>query len=195
MKKGKFLKLSQMNTVKLFTAALFATVLFTSCSSDDDTPEIVNEEEVITTLTVTLTPSGTGDVITLQTQDLDGDGPDDPVITVSGNLISGEVYQGSIELLNETVDPAEDITEEVEDESDEHQFFYTVASTLDVSTEYTSFDDDGNPLGTTFTLTAGAASTGNLTFTLIHEPTKPNDGLTDAGGETDAEATFSVTVE
>ncbi|PNW29163.1 type 1 periplasmic binding fold superfamily protein [Formosa algae] len=184
-----------MNTVKLFTAALFATVLFTSCSSDDDTPEIVNEEEVITTLTVTLTPSGTGDVITLQTQDLDGDGPDDPVITVSGNLISGEVYQGSIVLLNETVDPAEDITEEVEDESDEHQFFYTVASTLDVSTEYTSFDDDGNPLGTTFTLTAGAASTGNLTFTLIHEPTKPNDGLTDAGGETDAEATFSVTVE
>ncbi|WP_299781548.1 type 1 periplasmic binding fold superfamily protein [uncultured Formosa sp.] len=184
-----------MKTAKLFTVALFATILFTSCSSDDDTPEIVNEEEVITTLTVTLVPSGTGEVVTLQTQDLDGDGPDDPVITVSGNLTSGETYQGSIVLLNETIDPAEDVTEEVEEESDDHQFFYTIGSSLDVTTAYTSYDEDGNPLGTEFTLTTGAASSGNLTFTLIHQPTKPNSGLSDAGGETDAEATFSVTVE
>ncbi|QDO95713.1 type 1 periplasmic binding fold superfamily protein [Formosa sediminum] len=184
-----------MKTTKLFTAALIATVLFTSCSSDDDTPEIVNEEEVITTLTVTLTATGTGDIITLQTQDLDGDGPDDPVVTVSGNLAAGETYNGSIVLLNETVSPAEDITEEVEDESDEHQFFYTASSSLDVTTAYANYDEDGNPLGTEFTLTAGEASSGSLTFTLIHEPVKPNTGLTDAGGETDAEATFSVTVE
>ena len=62
-------------------------ILLASCSDDDDTPEPVNEEELITTMTVTLTPQGGGNSITLQTRDLDGDGPDAPVVTVSGNFI------------------------------------------------------------------------------------------------------------
>ncbi len=32
-------------------------------------------------------------------------------------------------------------------------------------------------------------------FTLRHEPTKPNTGLADAGGETDIAVTFNVTVQ
>ena len=184
MEKGKFL-----------STAIFASLLFVSCSSDDDTPEPVNEEEVITTTTVTLAPNGGGTPITLKTRDLDGDGPNAPVITVSGNLEAGVTYNGTIVLLNETESPAENITEEVEEENLEHQFFYTVGGGLDVSTDYGNFDDDGNPLGTEFTLTAGAASSGTLTFTLRHEPTKPNTGLGDAGGETDISASFNLTVE
>jgi hypothetical protein len=131
----------------------------------------------------------------LKTQDLDGDGPNAPVVTVSGNLTSGVTYNGVIVLLNETESPAENITTEVKEEDDEHQFFYTIGSGLNATTTYTSFDGDGNNLGTEFTLTAGAASSGNLTFTLRHEPTKPNTGLSDAGGETDIEATFNVAIQ
>jgi len=83
----------------------------------------------------------------------------------------------------------------VEEEDLEHQFFYTPGGGLSVTTTYSNFDADGNPLGTQFTLTAGAASSGTLTFTLRHEPTKPNSGLSDAGGETDISATFDVTVQ
>lgn len=184
-----------MKNLKSIGIMLIAGLIFTACSDDDNAPEIVNEEEVITTLTVTLTPNGGGDAITLQTRDLDGDGPNAPVIQVSGNLAAGVTYSGNIVVLNETVTPAEDITEEVEEEDDEHQFFYTIGGGLDVTTEYANFDGDGNPLGTAFTLTAGAASSGTLTFTLRHEPTKPNTGLGDAGGETDIETTFNVTVE
>ncbi len=46
-----------------------------------------------------------------------------------------------------------------------------------------------------FTLTTGVAGTGTLTFTLRHEPTKPNTGLSDAGGETDITVTFDVTIQ
>ncbi|QWX83359.1 type 1 periplasmic binding fold superfamily protein [Cellulophaga sp. HaHaR_3_176] len=186
-----------MKTIKILSLSVLASLAFTACSNDDDDniPEIVNEEEIITTLTVTLTPQDDGETITLQTQDLDGDGSNDPVITVSGNLIAGMVYDGGIVLLNETESPAENITEEVEEESDEHQFFYTISSGLDVTTEYANFDEDGNPLGTAFTLTAGDISSGTITFTLRHEPTKPNDGIVDAGGETDVLATFSIAVE
>ena len=181
--------------MKFLSIALFATALFWSCSGDDDRPEPVNEEEVITTLTVTLIPSTGGTTVSIQTRDLDGDGPNAPVITISENLAAGVTYSGTIVLLNETVTPAENITTEVEGEADEHQFFYTVGGGLDISTMYTSFDANGNPLGTEFTLTAGAISSGTLTFTLRHEPTKPNTGLSDAGGETDITATFSIEIE
>jgi hypothetical protein len=188
------LKSSKMKKIKFLATAIFATLLFVSCSSDDDTPEPVNEEEVITTLTVTLIPNGGGSPVTLQTRDLDGDGPNPPVVT-TGNLATGVTYNGSIVLLNETEEPAENITLEVEEEDDEHQFFYTISGGLDATTEYSNFDGDGNPLGTQFTLTAGAVSSGTLTFTLRHEPMKPNTGLGDAGGETDISAPFNVSVE
>ncbi|QXP52126.1 MULTISPECIES: type 1 periplasmic binding fold superfamily protein [unclassified Cellulophaga] len=184
-----------MKTIKTLSLAVVAALSFASCSDDDDSPELVNEEEVITTMTVTLTPTDGSETITLQSRDLDGDGSDAPVITVTGNLVAGTTYNGAIVLLNETESPAEDITEEVEEESDEHQFFYTISSGLDVTTEYGNNDSDGNPLGTEFILTAGAASAGTITFTLRHEPTKPNDGIESAGGETDILVSFDVSVE
>ena len=184
-----------MKNMKFLTAALFTSILFIGCSKDDDArPLPVNEEEVITTLTVTLVPEGGGAEITLQTRDLDGDGPNEPVIT-TGNLATGVTYSGSIVLLNETVDPAENITDEVEEESNEHQFFYTPTAGLDVTTSGENPDSEGNKLGTEFTLVAGAVSSGTLTFTLRHEPTKPNTGLSDAGGESDIIALFNVAVQ
>jgi len=182
-----------MKNLKFLTAALFVSSLFIGCSKDD-APEPVNEEEVITTLTVKLVPNDGGTEIILQTRDLDGDGPNEPVIT-TGDLATGVTYSGSIVLLNETVDPAEDITEEVEEESVEHQFFYTATGGLDVTTNGENLDSEGNKLGTEFTLVAGAVSSGTLTFTLRHEPNKPNTGLNDADGETDISATFDVSVQ
>jgi hypothetical protein len=174
-------------------ALLASTLIFASCSDDDDTPEPVNEEEVITTLTVTL-DSGSDSVV-MQYQDLDGDGPDAATVTVSGSLSANTTYDGSIILLNETESPAENVTEEIEEEDLDHQFFYTVGSGLDVAAEYGDADSEGNPLGLSFILNTGVASSGGLTFTLRHEPNKPNTGLENAGGETDIEVTFDVTVE
>lgn len=185
-----------MKKIKLSILSLLAitALVFTSCSNDDDAPAPVNEEEVITTITVTLTPAGGGDVITLQSRDVDGEGGNAPVVTVSGPLAANTTYNGSIKLLNETESPAEDITEEVEEEDDEHQFFYIVGG-LNLTTTYTSFDDNNNPLGTTFNAMAGATSNGTITFILRHEPTKPNTGVADAGGSTDIQVTFNVAIQ
>ena len=58
-------------------------------------------------------------------------------------------------------------------------------------------DGDGNPLGLATSVVAGGATgSGTLTVTLRHEPKKPNDGtLTDAGGETDIEVAFPITIQ
>ena len=180
--------------MKFFKYALLAsTLIFASCSKDEPLPAPVNQEEVITTLTVTL-ESGS-DTVVMQYQDLDGDGPDAATVTVSGPLSNNTAYDASIVLLNETEDPAENINEEIQEEDLDHQFFYTVGSGLDVTTEYNSFDSAGNPLGLDFYLVTAGASSGGLTFTLRHEPNKPNTGLENAGGETDIEVTFDITVE
>lgn len=178
----------------LFTLVVSLTLFAVSCSDDDENPEAVDEEEVITTMNVTLVAAG-AQSITLQSRDLDGDGPNAPEISVSGNLSANSTYTGSIELLNETETPTEDITAEVKEEDDEHQFFFTGSGAI-TGVEYADQDEDGNPVGIDFTLTTGDAGSGSLQITLRHEPKKPNDGsLGDAGGETDIAQSFSVTVE
>jgi hypothetical protein len=185
-----------MKNFKLVTVLLAASVVLFSCSNDDDNPAPVNEEEVITTMIAELTPVGGGTAVTLQTQDLDGDGPNPPVVTVSGDLAAGTTYDGVMTILNELEDPTDVVTLEIAAEDDEHQFFFIAGGGLDVTSAYSDTDDNGNPVGLFFTVTANTAGTGTMTITLRHEPTKPNDGtLADAGGETDIATTFNVTIQ
>lgn len=183
-----------MKNLKLI-ALLVIPVLFSTSCSNDDAP--VNEEEVITTVTITLV--GGGQIITLTSRDLDGDGPNAPVVTVSGNLTAGITYTGSTTFLNELVNPAEDITEEVEEEGTEHQVFYQLAPSVGTIT-YTDTDANGRPIGLNFTLVAGTSgSTGTLIVTLRHDLNKSAAGvaggdITNAGGSTDAAVSFPVAV-
>ena len=183
-----------MKNLKLIALLVIPVIFSTSCSNDDAP---VNEEEVITTVTTTLV--GGGQTITLTSRDLDGDGPNAPIVTVSGNLVAGTTYTGSTTFLNELESPAEDITVEVEEEGADHQVFYQLPSSIGTVT-YTDTDANGRPIGLNFTLVAGTSgSTGTLTVTLRHLPNKTATGvaagdITNAGGNTDAAVTFSVAV-
>lgn len=187
-----------MKNLKLIALLAIPVLFSTSCSNDDDNAP-VNEEEVITTVRVTLV--GGGQTIVLESRDLDGDGPNAPVLTPIGGgiLVAGTTYEGSTTFLNELESPAEDITVEVEEEGDEHQVFYQIASSLGTVT-YTDEDINGDPIGLNFTLVAGTSgTTGNLTVTLRHEPIKSatgvaNGDITNAGGSTDASVSFPIVV-
>lgn len=171
---------------------LLSAVIFSACEKDD--PVIPNEEELITTLIYRLEPLGAGDIVELKFQDLDGDGGNPPVITTSP-LKANTTYQGSITLLNELEDPADNITEEVEAEGEEHQLFY-VLTTLKTEITYMDQDLNNHPIGLITSLATGTSETGMLTITLRHEPKKPNNGTPeDGGGETDIEVTFDLTIE
>ena len=183
-----------MDNFKILFIALMAIALLTTSCGDDEV-EIPIEEEVITTLNYTLTAGAS--TVTLSFQDLDGDGGNAPTIT-GGTLAANTAYSGSIELLNESETPAEDITEEIEEEDEEHQFFFE--ATNGISIAYEDEDPNGNPIGLANTLTTGAAGNGTVTVILRHEPNKGGDGvaggdITNAGGETDIEVTFDVTVQ
>ncbi len=199
MKTNKTIKtIITMNTIKFFAFMAVFAFAFASCSDDDDAPQVINEEEVITTMTVTLTDSN-GNTKELKITDDDGDGPNAPQITTD-DLDANTTYMGSVEFLNELETPPEDITVEVAEEDLEHQVFYVTSSSLNLTVDYNDQDSEGNPLGLDFTLTTADASNGTLTVTLVHDGDKNATGVSDgdptnAGGETDIEAVFDITVQ
>lgn len=184
-----------MKNLKIMVLALTAIFTFNSCSNDDSP---VIEEELITTLTATF--AGGGQTITLTSRDADGDGPNAPVITVNGNFAPSTTYTGTVQFLNELENPAENITEEIEEKDLEHQVFYQISNSLGIFS-YNDFDSNGKPLGLLFTFTTGAnTGTGNITITLRHLLNKNAAGvsegnITNAGGSTDIEVTFPVIVQ
>lgn len=169
--------------------ALF--LFFTACETED--PIVINEEEVITTLTYTLTDTN-GNTKVLNFVDIDGDGVGAPVITTD-TLDANTIYTGSIQLLNESETPAENITTEIEGEKDDHLFFFNVnASDLTIAT--TDVDSKNEPVGLQSTLTTTTAGNNSITITLKHEPTsKTATDLTNIGGSTDIEVTFDVIIK
>lgn len=185
-----------MKNFRLLALFLSTSLVITSCSKDD-APTPVNEEELITTVEIILT--GGGQTITLISKDLDGDGPGAPVITPVGGatLVAGTTYTGTTSFLNESVNPAEDITEEVLEEGADHQVFYQLPATLGTIT-YDDVDANGKPIGLEFTLVAATpGASNNLIVTLKHLPNKSATGvaagdITNAGGATDAAVTLPL---
>jgi len=189
--------------LKVISLALLATAAtITGCKKDEDDPVTPapppNEEELITTLELHFHSSGGAEHKHFKFTDLDGDGGNAPVI-MADTLSADSLYSVEIEVLNESETPAEDITAEITDEDEDHQFFFQVSG-ANATVVYADADANGNPVGLASTWTIGAASNGTVVVTLRHEPNKSAAGvssgdITNAGGDTDIEVTFPVVIE
>ena len=179
---------------------------FAACGDDGATCTNC-DQELITTVTLTLTPQG-GAPIVAEVDDPDGDGGDPPTID-SIALVAGTTYAVTVGFQNRLETPPEEITDEVRDEAVDHQVFFTGAAIgAGVAHAYTDSDDNGLPIGlaNTFVVTPGTA--GDLVVTLRHMPplngtaVKTADaaskvaagGFSAIGGETDAQVTFPVAI-
>lgn len=94
-----------------------------ACGDDGDA-DSGNENEVITTVSLTFTPAGGGAPVTASFDDPDGDGGAAPT-TDPVSLVKGTSYTMTVRFLNKLVTPPEEITTEVRDEGVEHQIFLT----------------------------------------------------------------------
>lgn len=192
-----------MNTVpqkplqRLLVAAALSLIVVIGCKEDNPAePEPENPQELITKVTLTLTPAGGGAAVTVTFSDPDGDGGIAPTIGTL-TLKAGTTYNGTIELLDETKNPAKNITEEVEEESDVHQFFYAPEGGIAgrVTVNITDRDANNLPVGLeyTVTVTAGAAASGTLNVVLSHYDAAPKNGTTPSD-ESDIDIDFPVNI-
>ena len=145
--------------VRLSRAPLALTALtlaLVSCKGDSIT-DPAGESEVITRVTLTLTPT-TGAAISAFIEDADGNGPNPPSAQVGTlNLPAGSTFTGAVRFENRTVTPVEDITAEVLAEANEHRVFYTVTG-AGITVNSTDLDGAGRPLGLRFTAAAVAGT-------------------------------------
>ncbi|MGC1241899.1 MAG: hypothetical protein WA874_09930 [Chryseosolibacter sp.] len=183
----------RVRTWRVAVAVFMLLILFVLPSCDQDDPAPVNEEEVITTLEVTLTPDVGGQQVIMKFSDEDGEqGSIAPVITVSGSLKASTGYRGAVRFLNETVSPAEDISEEVKEEGNDHLVCFD--SSLNIAIQYADTDGNGLPLGLATSWLTGAAGPAEVTISLRHQA-GTKTGNCPGVGETDVEVTFNLTVE
>lgn len=188
--------------------ALLSLAPLAACGDDGGASCTNCSQELITTVILELTQTGSSTPLVAEVDDPDGDGGDPPTIDSIG-LVAGTSYMVNVRFQNRLEDPAEEITDEVRDEAIDHQVFFTgsaVGTALAVT--YADTDENGLPIGLHATFAVSAAPAGDLVVTLRHMPplndvaVKTADaadkvaasGFSAIGGETDAQVTFPVAI-
>jgi hypothetical protein len=185
------------NVKVLVVLLLMTSAMLTSCRRTDN-PADANEQEKITTVKLKLTPTTGGAPVEATWRDLDGPGGNPPQITPL-NLRAGLTYNGEIEFKDESKNPPEDKTEEIEAEDDEHLISYIVGGNATGRLTITRTDRDKNGLevGLKYraTVSAGPAASGTLRVVLYHytAPARKTAALAPSN-EIDIDATFPVSI-
>lgn len=174
-----------------------ATLLLTACDKEDGIEE--NEEEVITTVQLSFAPVGGGTTAVYKYEDLDGPGGSNPVVDPIV-LVPNKTYNVTLQLLNKSANPVEDITVEVAEESASHRFYYTPSAGSNITISNLNNDSNGTPLGITSTWVTTAAATGSVRVTLRHYPGNPpnkeaGDLVNSSKSSTDIEVDFITRVQ
>ena len=167
---------------------LSLTFFFQSCQKDD--PEHIHEHELITRVTLEVTPSG-GSTNSFTWNEGDNN--------LNVNLNSDTNYEVKVFFYNAS-DPSdiENVTEEVREEADEHLVFYdfTTSANLQVTSSSNDTRDSNQiPIGLTTTWTTSTSESLNAKLYLIHEPeNKTANSRSSIGGGTDVEIDLAITI-
>lgn len=171
--------------MKYFILITFSfQILLSSCNKKN-----INSQEVITTIKIQLTKSG--NTFTYTWNDADGPGGANPTIDTIF-LDSVSIYEGNIQVLDQSKSSVEDITQEIKTESDVHQFFYEPTGLNTTKVLATDQDVNSLPIGLTFKTETGTKSIGTLRVFLSHY-----DGIkktTAPSPDTDIDVTFPVVI-
>lgn len=186
-----------MKNKYLLPILFFSIILLIGCRKEPKAP--IPEQELITTLKLTLTDTFTHISHTYTFKDLDGDGGE-PATIDTIKLAANKVYTASLLLLDERNFPPDTTTNEIKTLSTEHQFFYqAVPENQLINFTYLDFDTNGKPLGNLFSFKTNNPSQGILRIILRHQPNKSGinvdkNDITHAGGETDIEVDFPLII-
>lgn len=173
---------------------LTSLLLFNSCKKEEPAPD--DENELITTVRLKFTESGTTTVQTFEWKDLDGDGGAAPILQAI-SLKANKTYTLAVSFLDESKMPFEDITEEIKKEADEHLVVFT-AMPMALFT-YTATDKDSRnlPIELMGSVKTAGANTGTMRVQLRHQPSVGGKALKDgtaAPGSDDINIVFNMTV-
>ena len=175
-----------------FIVSLVSGLVLTGCTKDKD--EVTNEEELITTVVLEFRDNGSSDRFNAIFSDPDGEGGEEPVSFDEIKLRPNATYSVTATLLNESSDPETDISAEVAEEADDHQFYY-IPDGVNININVTDQDNAGLPLGILSQWTTGETSAGTVRFVLKHKPGNKASNDDVNKGETDIDLNFVAKVQ
>jgi hypothetical protein len=183
-------------SIRFFILCALFSAAFISCKKE--TPE-ANDEEVITTVLVKLTPVTGGTPLTFSYEDLDGPGGNNPVIQNIA-LQPNKAYAASLLILNRTVNPADTISKEIAQEAAAHRFYFEPSTGSNITVGALDNDGNGLPLGLNSVWTTGTNANGTMKITLRHYPGNPpnkelSDPVNSTKSSTDIEVSFNTSVQ
>ena len=179
--------------IEIFVLVFVLSVMLSSCKKDPIVDP--NEEELLTTVRITLTEKISGTQSVFEFKDLDGEGGQAPSKFDQIVLNTQTAYDCSLEFLNESADPIDDITAEILEEGEDHEIFFSATNSL-VAFSNLSKDINDLPLGLTSTWTSSnATGNGTLTVTLKHKPGTKASGDPVSKGETDVSLDFTLIIQ
>jgi hypothetical protein len=211
--KNKQFTIMNVKRLRLLGIMLIATTFLFRCSED---PKKENTPELITKATLTFTPTGGGSAIVVTATDPDGTGIQAIAADGDINLAVNTTYTLTLTLINELASPSDpeyNLSDEVEEEGDEHMFFFswtgnvfsdpTGDGNIDTRSDIVNYTGGANsvdannlPLGLTTTWTASAGTSSGSSFRLLlkHQPDLKSDTSTSSAGETDLDITFTINI-
>jgi hypothetical protein len=163
------------------------------CERYPNDPECLGENELLTTLKITFKDSATGTVLyTYQFKDADNNGV--PEIFDTIRLNSNSAYKAELQFLNESVAHADDVTQEIEAEKNDH-FIATSSTIPGIQISYIDFDNNSPPLpvGLKLYVSTTGVGIGKLRFVLRHQPGVKDGTITP--GDTDMDVEFIAEVQ
>jgi len=178
---------------KLTWAFLFGVAtLFVQCK-DSGTAVEADENELITSVTLSFKEAGTGVTTAFSYKDADGDGGSLPTKFDTVSLKANTEYTLTVAFLDESKTPTDDITGEIADESYDHLLVYTPTPSSLLTYTYGDKDKNNFPIGLTGTAKAGTAGIGKLKVQLRHQPGSKNGTATP--GSDDVNLDFNLKVK
>lgn len=199
----------------LWVMPMVVLVMLTGC---DDDPAKENTPELITQVKLTFTPvaGGAASPVVVTATDPDGAGPQDLAVDGPITLLPSTAYDLSIDLFNTLLAPTDDgydIGAEIEEEADEHQFFFRFSdgvfssptgtgnikdspSTPVGPLNYLDEDANGRPLGLLTRWITDNVEVSGQSFRIVlkHQPGTKSATSTSLDGEADLDITFDLNV-
>lgn len=176
---------------------LVATMLLLSCKKKEENPQKNPENELITTVQIKVS-DGT-ETKTAQWKNVAGYGNSGNITIDTLFLKQGSTYTGEIVLLNESnPNDIDTISYEVEEEAEDHQFFYFVQPTSLFTLNILDKDKNMVPIGLEFEVkNLSNVGTGSLRAVLKHQAAlKPKSGQGDFTlGSTDVDISIPVKIK
>jgi len=179
---------------------IFSIISMAACKKEEaKTPEVNNAQEQITSVYLNIVNlSNVNETYLVKWKDLDGDGGNTPAIDTL-ILNNNSEYEVKILVLDESKNPIDTVSSEIEEEADAHRFFFTASKEIkDIfSTTYLDFDSKNKPVGLNFKIKVNSTNTNWPVFGQLNVVLSHYDGIekdNNPSSESDLDINFPVRI-